>query len=139
MRTSLLTPLLLVLASPLAGCASLRNDFQTIGVESEPAGARVLVDGESVGTTPTDIEVTCYEPHDVRVELEGYPPREFRLTNTVHPLLFLNLALLGGAPYGLALDMITGSWNDYLTPTVIRVRFPEPSVGPTRDHNDRSK
>ena len=135
MRTSLgLTPLLLALASPLAGCASLRNDFQTITVESQPAGARVLVDGELVGTTPTDIDVTCYERHDVRVELGGYPPREFRLKNTLQPLLLLNFALLGGAPYGLALDFMTGAWNDYLKPSAIRVQFPQPPAGAAHDH-----
>src|SRR5688572_25989213 len=135
MRTSLgLTPLLLALASPLAGCASFGPEFQSISVESKPAGARVLVDGEAVGTTPTAVDVTCHEPHDVRVELAGYPPREFRLKNTLHPLLFLNLALLGGAPYGLGLDLITGSWNDYLKPSAIRVRFPEPPTGAAGDN-----
>jgi hypothetical protein len=55
----------------------------------------------------------------------------------VHPLLFLDLALPGGTFCGLALDLVTGSWNDYLTPSVIRVRFADPATGAAGDNRSQ--
>ncbi|HEX6324074.1 MAG TPA: PEGA domain-containing protein [Vicinamibacterales bacterium] len=46
----------------------------TLAVTSRPVGARVLVDGRFVGTTPAKVAGLTPGSHTVRVELEGYQP-----------------------------------------------------------------
>jgi PEGA domain-containing protein len=60
-----LLPLLLL----LTGCVERR-----IRVTSSPAGARVWINDQQVGTTPLETRFTFYGGYDVRVELEGYNP-----------------------------------------------------------------
>lgn len=43
-------------------------------VESRPAGARVVLDGKPVGTTPLVLADVGAGPHQVRLEREGYRP-----------------------------------------------------------------
>ncbi len=57
-----LLPLLL-----LTGCVERR-----IQVTSSPAGARVWINDQQVGTTPVETRFTFYGNYDVRVELAGY-------------------------------------------------------------------
>ena len=45
-------------------------------VESRPAGARVVVDGREVGTTPTVVSDVAAGIRSVRIELDGYQPWE---------------------------------------------------------------
>jgi len=59
-----LLPLFLLL---LTGCVERR-----IRVTSSPAGARVWINDQQVGTTPLETRFTFYGGYDVRLELEGY-------------------------------------------------------------------
>lgn len=45
-----------------------------IAVTSRPSGARVLLDGQEVGVTPTVISDVAAGAHDLRIELDGYRP-----------------------------------------------------------------
>lgn len=45
-----------------------------IAVTSRPSGARVLLDGQDVGVTPTVISDVAAGAHDLRIELDGYRP-----------------------------------------------------------------
>ena len=51
----------------LTGCVERR-----IQVTSSPAGARVWINDQQVGTTPVETRFTFYGNYDVRVELAGY-------------------------------------------------------------------
>ena len=51
----------------LTGCVERR-----IRVTSSPAGARVWINDQQVGTTPVETRFTFYGNYDVRVELAGY-------------------------------------------------------------------
>lgn len=53
----------------LGGCVERR-----IRVTSTPAGARVWVNDQQIGTTPVETRFTFYGGYDVRVELDGYEP-----------------------------------------------------------------
>jgi PEGA domain len=57
----------IVLSLSLTGCVERR-----IRVTSSPAGARVWINDQQVGTTPLETRFTFYGGYDVRVELEGY-------------------------------------------------------------------
>jgi hypothetical protein len=74
--------------SPLAGAempeekvsppsdTAVENGARSLAIESDPAGAKVIVDGEDVGTTPFlgSNNVAPGKDAEVRVELPGYKP-----------------------------------------------------------------
>jgi hypothetical protein len=91
----------------LAGCATiLQGSRQQLSVASRPTGARVLVDGKEVGTTPVVAHLKRKDKHVVRVELQGYQPFEMPLARSTSGWVWGNL-VFGGIP-GLAIDAITG-------------------------------
>ncbi len=53
--------------------------FGEVTVRTQPAGAQVRVDGQSLATTPATFELSAL-PHEIEVELEGYAPRRQSLT-----------------------------------------------------------
>lgn len=57
----------------------LRDQAPRLRLRSTPSGARVWVDGRSVGRTPLEHEVEP-GPHDVRVQLRGYVSEQHRVT-----------------------------------------------------------
>ena len=48
-------------------------------MESEPAGARVLVDGRARGVSPLELAELAFGSYDVRVEQRGYEPERRRV------------------------------------------------------------
>jgi hypothetical protein len=48
--------------------------YQNVGVESDPPGAQIFLDGQLVGETPAQVEVGRGEPHTVFLKREGYKP-----------------------------------------------------------------
>jgi hypothetical protein len=52
--------------------ASTTVEAQPVRVVSTPSGARVLLDGQAVGTTPADLAITPGQSYRLRVELDGY-------------------------------------------------------------------
>lgn len=68
--------LVVVLALLLSGCLGSTGGFGDISVTSDPAGARIFLDGEDTGlTTPAVLEQVRTGRHDVTVELDGYVPQ----------------------------------------------------------------
>ena len=59
-----------LLALVLAGCAS----YQNVGVESDPPGAEIFLDGKSVGVTPQTLQIPRDAPHSVYLKKEGFRP-----------------------------------------------------------------
>lgn len=45
-----------------------------LSVDTTPEGATVVVDGESYGTTPTEVAPLSAGTHEISIELEGYEP-----------------------------------------------------------------
>ncbi|MFI5315140.1 MAG: PEGA domain-containing protein [Myxococcota bacterium] len=68
MRAELL--LVLVLACGALACAAVQN----VGVESDPPGAQIYLDGQLVGQTPATLEVGRDAAHTVYLKREGYRP-----------------------------------------------------------------
>ena len=58
------------------GCAL----YQRVGVESQPAGAQVFLDGELVGQTPLMLRIGREADHLVFLKLDGYVPERAILT-----------------------------------------------------------
>ena len=64
------TRILLIAALALAGCAP----YQNIGIQSDPPGAQIYLDGKLAGVTPLDLRVPRDAAHTVYLKREGYRP-----------------------------------------------------------------
>jgi hypothetical protein len=60
----------LCLAFGLAGCAA----YQNVGIESDPPGAEIYLDGKPAGQTPQSLRVPRGAAHTVYLKKEGYRP-----------------------------------------------------------------
>ncbi|MCH7521347.1 MAG: PEGA domain-containing protein [Candidatus Marinimicrobia bacterium] len=54
----------------------MNGTSQDVGFASDPAGAKVTVDGDYLGITPLTVSLTRRRSHTVRIEAAGYPPFE---------------------------------------------------------------
>jgi hypothetical protein len=61
---------MVVFGAALSGCAA----YQNVGVESDPPGAQIYLDGKLVGTTPKQVRVSRERDHMVYLKREGYRP-----------------------------------------------------------------
>lgn len=126
-------PRLALLAAVLFGipflpaCASImQGTTQQVGIGSSPTGARVLVNGQALGTTPVNLDLARKEKHLVRIELDGYEPYELAMTRSVSGWVVGNI-LFGGL-IGLAVDAMSGGMYK-LSPEQINATMPEARVG----------
>lgn len=95
----------------LVGCATIIHGGtrQNVPVASSPPGARVIVKGAHMATTPAVIELSRKESYViVRFEKEGYEPAEVVLNRKVSPWIASNLIWGPGVLIGLAIDFIGG-------------------------------
>ena len=60
----------LALATTLAGC----SHYQNIGVETDPTGAQIYLDGQPVAKTPATLAVGRDKAHTIYLKREGYKP-----------------------------------------------------------------
>ena len=57
---------------------NLDPDLASIVITGNPEGAEVILDGQSIGNLPISMEVLAL-PHTLRIQAEGYIPREERI------------------------------------------------------------
>jgi hypothetical protein len=131
---------LAVISAALAvgSCATVFNGTQQeLGFSSSPTGAKVSVNGQSLGVTPLVADLKRKNNHIVRIELEGFQPYETTLTRKVSGWVWGNI-LIGGL-IGLAVDAISGGLYK-LTPEQVAatlaaqptapIAIPKPDVQP---------
>lgn len=58
---------------------SLKPAFGSVKVTSQPSGAKAMLDGKSVGTTPLTLQKIASGNHTVKVQTEKYAPAEKRI------------------------------------------------------------
>lgn len=106
----------LTLAS--TGCATIINGSrQTVDFSSQPTGAKVYINGQEYGNTPTSVklkrnanmpgQVAGQKQYDVKIELEGYHPYELKVKREFNGWFIGNI-LIGGL-IGVIVDAATGS------------------------------
>ncbi len=102
--------MLVVSLGLMSACATIVTSPKAhVPVRSTPEGAKVLIDGEEVGTTPTTVSVTRRKTHNLRIELDGYLPFETMLSKRLSGWMFGNTGLLIFAPVGMVVDFVTGA------------------------------
>lgn len=109
MRTlySLTFAALLVVSS---GCATIiHGSRQNIPIDSTPDGARIIVDGVEMGTTPNVLNLKRGEEHTVTLQLDGYREATIRLEKELAfgPAVVGNLFSWG--VFGFAVDYVNGA------------------------------
>ena len=90
-------------------CATIiHGTSQDISVNSVPSGAKVMVKGVHMATTPAVIKLSRKESNIIlRFEKEGYEPVEVALNRSVDGWIAGNI-IFGGL-IGLAIDFINGA------------------------------
>ncbi|MCE2732941.1 MAG: PEGA domain-containing protein [Chryseotalea sp.] len=137
--------LLLMLLSGLTNCASIiHGSRQKVDFNSQPTGARILIDGKDYGTTPNSIslrrkgrevgEPTNKREYNVSIQMEGYYPYDVKIKRDLDGWLFGNI-IFGGI-IGIIIDASNGSMYR-LTPNQINVQLNRTTASIHRNQDDR--
>lgn len=102
-------------------CASIMHGTkQDVGVSSSPTSARVTIDNQPMGNTPTVAKLSRKDNHIVKIELDGYQPYEATLTRKTSGWVWGNIVF--GGLIGLAVDAISGGLYN-LTPEQLQAQL----------------
>ncbi|MBT8495529.1 MAG: PEGA domain-containing protein [Deltaproteobacteria bacterium] len=117
-------PALVALAIGVGGCATIFSDStQTLTFTSEPPGAEVMIDGQSIGRTPATITVNkkAFGHPVVTVTLPGYQVRQFVMQKDLNNIALSNstslLSWLTDAGTGAVIEYSPSSYYVELMPS----------------------
>ena len=112
-----------------SGCATIVGSGpDMVPVDSDPPGARILVNGSQVGRTPATIMLDRQLSGTISIEKQGYESINVQKPKVVNGWVFGNLCL-GGVP-GLVVDALTGNIMKYNDTPVMVVLTPVASETP---------
>lgn len=113
-----------------SGCATvIKGTTQSVPISSDPPGAEILVDGQYVGTTPSDVELKRKRDHLVVVQKKDFAPRSVPVVKNVGGAVWGNI--IAGGLIGWGVDAASGAQNN-LSPKTIFVK-----LEPAEDSGDR--
>ncbi len=99
----------LSLALLSSGCATIFGSHKAeMDFTSDPGGAEVLIDGQSIGHTPLKVELSNHKPLLVTFRKAGYQDTMCRLDTKVGAG-WVVLDVLGGL-IPVVVDVATGNW-----------------------------
>lgn len=108
----------MAMAAVLGSCATvLTGTTQRVTIDSTPPGAKIIVDGYFMGTTPArvrldrDFNAIIDDGKDISLELEGYYADGYFLGADLEPTTILNVF----CPFGFVLDVVSGAIMRYDT------------------------
>lgn len=103
----------------VSACSTVLNTTtQDVEIKTNPANAKISVDGKKFGTTPQVINIDRGSNHTIKLELEGHEAYETQITRKISFWFWAN-ALNGFIP-GMLTDMFTGAMYNLL-PEIIEV------------------
>ncbi len=95
-----------------SGCATLfSGNNEEVSFDSEPQGAKVLVNGTNEGTTPVKIKLNKGQEYVIDFVKEGFEKKSMRMTYSLGAQ-WLILDILSGL-IGIIVDASTGNWNEF--------------------------
>ena len=104
-----------------AGCATIvTGGADTVPVHTNPEGAKVYLNGQFIGKTPTSVTIPRKSDAVFRFELDGYETKTVDHGKVVNGWIFGNI-IFGGI-IGLAVDAISGGIY-MLTPDQIQAEL----------------
>jgi hypothetical protein len=90
-------------------CATImRGTSQNIPITSNPIGAKVIVDGEEMGSTPLNLRLKRKASHVIQIEKQGYNSFMIRTTSNTSILSTLGNLIPWGYPLGAGLGGFIG-------------------------------
>jgi hypothetical protein len=99
-------------AAALAGCATIFSPGpDPVAFGSDPQGAEVIVNGQSMGHTPVTLELRPEKTYTVTFRKDGYEPASVTLTTHVQAG-WVVLDIFAGV-VGVAIDAATGKWKAF--------------------------
>lgn len=103
----------------MTACSTVLNtSTQDVEIKTNPANAKITVDGKKFGTSPQIINIDRGSNHTIKLELEGHEAYETQITRKISFWFWAN-ALNGFIP-GMLTDMFTGAMYNLL-PEIIEV------------------
>ena len=102
----------IVISVVINGCATiLTGSTDTISFDSDPEGAKIMMEGLEIGKTPASITLKRpgFSDKEVILKLEGYEDRRFILQKEFNAIAILNFA----GWVGWIIDIATGSVFKY--------------------------
>ncbi|MDF2939608.1 MAG: hypothetical protein K0R66_250 [Gammaproteobacteria bacterium] len=89
----------------LTGCATMFGDNgRSVAVTSTPAGAKVFLNGEPVGVTPTTVTLASLSNNYILVQKKGYLQTTQQIPTAFQPVGLLNILFLPG----FIVDFVSG-------------------------------
>ncbi len=99
------------------GCATLFTGGKgKVMATSDPEGAEVLVNGQSMGKTPVQLKLKTKEAYEVTFKKDGYKTVTKKLENKIG-VTWLILDIIGGL-LPVIVDAATGNWMVFDTKTL---------------------
>lgn len=102
---------LVAVTALVAACATIMHgSSQQVGINSQPTGATVVVDSQTLGTTPVAAKLARKRAHRITVTLAGYQPFGIVTTRKTSGWVWGNIVF--GGLIGLIVDASTGGLYD---------------------------
>ena len=96
----------------LNGCAAIfKGSSSNVDFNSDPAGAKVYVNGHLMGTTPVKLKLESKRTYNIEFKKEGYGSKTYTITNHVGAGWIILDVLLTGL-IGVVVDATTGAWYE---------------------------
>ena len=110
-RSAKLVSLAVFAPAVVAACATIMHGTsQQVGINSQPAGATVVVDSQTAGTTPVAAKLARKRSHRITVTMPGYQQFEMVTTRKTSGWVWGNIVF--GGLIGLIVDASTGGLYD---------------------------
>ena len=114
----------------LGACSTVVNTTtQNVDIISEPANAKITIDGKKYGITPQTVNLERGSNHVIKLELDGYDTYETQLTRKISVWFWFNI--LNGIVPGVITDMFTGSMYNLL-PELLSAELQPAKVEPEK-------
>ncbi|MBU3700232.1 MAG: PEGA domain-containing protein [Candidatus Kapabacteria bacterium] len=100
----------LALALLLQGCATVfKGSNELLTIQSDPPGARVIINGLEVGTSPAAALVNGTKNQTILLVKDGYESRTVFVTSSIGAGWVIADVIFGFWP--LVIDAATGNWK----------------------------
>jgi predicted small secreted protein len=111
-RKMMVYMVLALVAAALMGCATIFGPGpDPVEFGSDPQGAEVIVNGQSMGYTPVTLHLRPEKTYTVTFRKDGYEPANVTLTTHVQAG-WVVLDIFAGV-VGVAIDSATGKWKTF--------------------------
>lgn len=108
-KLGMLFSFIAVVSLAFGSCATIiKGSTDGVNFSSDPAGAKVYVNGTLLGTTPVQLELKSKSSYTIEFKKEGYETRTVLLNNSVGAGWIVLGVLFGLVP--IIVDAATSDW-----------------------------